>query len=219
MPDIWTAFGPHKDQLYSAVLADVLDGLGHRTSALPPSLRPLRPEWRLFGRAATLSAVPVAAAPADPYAVELECIDALRPGDVLVATMNGDRGSALWGELLSTAARAHGATGAVIDGLTRDAAKIMAMDFPVFAAGFSPLDSKGRIDSIHHGRAIRVGECVVQPGDWVFGDIDGVVVVPAALADEAFPRALEKVRGENRVREELARGRSVREVFAEHGIL
>lgn len=219
MPDIWTAYSPHKDHLYSAVLADVLDGLGHRTSALPPSLRPLKPEWRLFGRAATLSALPVASEPAHPYAVELECIDALRPGDVLVATMNGDRGSALWGELLSTAARAHGATGAVIDGLTRDAAKIMQMDFPVFAEGFSPLDSKGRIDSIHHGRPIRVGECVVRPGDWVFGDMDGIVVVPAALADEAFPRALEKVRGENRVRDELARGRSVREVFAEYGIL
>jgi 4-hydroxy-4-methyl-2-oxoglutarate aldolase len=219
MSDIWTTYGPHKDLLYSAVLADVLDALGHRTSALPPSLRPLRPEWRLFGRAATLSALPVACEPADPYAVELECIDALRPGDVLVATMNGDRGSALWGELLSTAARAHGATGAVIDGLTRDAAKIVQMDFPVFAAGFSPLDSKGRIDGVCHGQPIRVGECVVRPGDWVFGDIDGIVVVPAALADEAFPRALEKVRGENRVREELLKGRSVREVFAEYGIL
>src|SRR4051794_39252589 len=134
MPDLLMTYTPHKDQLYSAVLADVLDSLGHRTSALPPSLRPLKPEWRLFGRAATLSAVPVATAPADPYAVELQCIDALRPGDVLVATMNGDRGSALWGELLSTAARARGAAGAVIDGLTRDAAKIVLMDFPVFAA-------------------------------------------------------------------------------------
>jgi 4-hydroxy-4-methyl-2-oxoglutarate aldolase len=219
MSDIWTAFGPHKEHLYSAVLADVLDGLGHRTSALPPSLRPLKPEWRLFGRAVTLSAVPVASEPAHPYAVELECIDALRPGDVLVATMNGDRGSALWGELLSTAARAHGATGAVIDGLTRDAAKIVQMDFPVFAAGFSPLDSKGRIDSIHHGRPIRVGECVVRPGDWVFGDIDGVVVAPSAVAETALARALEKVTGENRVRDELARGRSIREVFAEYGIL
>jgi regulator of RNase E activity RraA len=219
MSDIWTTFGPHKDLLSSAVLADVLDALGHRTGALPPSLRPLRPEWRLFGRAATLSAVPVATEPAHPYAVELECIDALRPGDVLVAMTNGDRGSALWGELLSTAARAHGAVGAVIDGLTRDAARIVQMDFPVFAAGFSPLDSKGRIDGVSHGQPIRVGDCVVRPGDWVFGDVDGIVVVPAALAGQAFPRALEKVRGEDRVREELLKGRSVREVFAEYGIL
>jgi regulator of RNase E activity RraA len=217
--DILAEYGPHKGLLYSSVLADVLDALGHRTSALPASIRPLRSEWKLFGRAATLSAVPVAVEPSQPYAVELECIDALRPGDVLVATTHGDRGSALWGELLSTACRAHGAVGAVLDGLTRDAAKIVTMDFPVFAAGFSPLDSKGRIDGLSHGQPIRIGDCVVRPGDWVFGDVDGVVVVPAELADQAFPRALDKVTGENRVRAELAKGRSVREVFAEYGIL
>lgn len=219
MPDLRTMYGPHQDLLYSAVLADVLDSLGQRRSALPADLRPLRPEWRLFGRAATLSVLPVAVEPQQPYAVELECIDALRPGDVLVATTHGDRGSALWGELLSTAARAHGAVGVVLDGMTRDAAKILAMDFPVFAAGFCPLDSKGRLDGISHGHPIRIGDGVVRPGDWVFGDIDGVVVVPAELAETVFARALEKVQGENRVRAELAKGRSVREVFAEYRIL
>lgn len=203
----------------SAVLADVLDGLGHRTSALPPHIRPLRPDWKFCGRAATLSTLPIAVEPVRPYAVELECVDTLQDGAVLVATTNGDHGSALWGELLSTAARARGAVGAVIDGLTRDAARIMAMDFPVFAAGFSPLDSKGRLDGVTHNQPIRVGACVVRPGDWVFGDVDGVVVVPVELADAAFARALEKVSGENRVRDELARGRSLREVFAEYGIL
>jgi len=161
----------------------------------------------------------VAAEPAHPYAVELECIDALRPGDVLVATTSGDRGSALWGELLSTAARAHGAVGAVVDGMTRDAAQVLEMDFPVFAAGLCPLDSKGRLDGLSHGRPIRVGGCVVRPGDWVLGDLDGVVVAPAELAAEAFRLALEKVSAENRVRGELARGRSIREVFAEYRIL
>jgi regulator of RNase E activity RraA len=205
--------------LTSAVLADVLDGLGHRHSALSPDVRPLRPTWKLFGRAATLSAMPVTAEPAHPYAVEMECLDALRPGEVLVATTNGDRGGALWGELLSTAARARGAAGVVLDGLTRDAARILAMDYPVFAAGFSPLDSKGRLDGVSHGQPISIGACLIRPGDWVFGDIDGVVVVPAELAETAFARALEKVSGENRVREELARGRSIREVFAEYRIL
>jgi regulator of RNase E activity RraA len=208
-----------RELLTSSVLADALDGLGHRACALPAAVRPLRPEWKLCGRAATLSTLPVAVEPVNPYAIELECIDALRPGEVLVATTNGDISSSLWGELLSTAARARGAVGAVIDGLTRDAARILAMDFPVFASGFSPLDSKGRLDGITYGQPIRVGPCVVRPGDWVFGDVDGVVVVPAELADAAFARALEKVTGENRVREELARGRSVREVFAEFRIL
>src|SRR5262249_25555982 len=217
--DILTTYGPDKDLLYSSVLADVLDALGHRTSTLRIAIRPLRSEWKLFGRPATLDAIAVAAEPARPYAVELECVDALRPGDVLVATTHGDCGSALWGELLSTAARARGAVGAVIDGLTRDAAKILAMDFPVFAAGFCPLDSRGRLDGISHGEPIRIGNCLVRPGDYVFGDIDGIVVVPVELAEEAFRQALEKVSSENTVRDELAKGRSVREVFAEYGIL
>ena len=219
MSDILATYGPHQHLLSSAVLADVLDALGHRTSALPSDLRPLRPEWKVFGRAATLSAVHVAVEPARPYAVELECIDALRPGDVLVATTHGDRGSALWGELLSTAARAHGATGAVIDGMTRDVAKVVDMAFPVFAAGVCPLDSKGRLDGLAHGVPVRVGACLVRPGDWVFGDVAGVVVAPAELAAEALRLALEKVTAENRVRAELARGRSIREVFAEYRIL
>jgi regulator of RNase E activity RraA len=218
--DIAKLFAPHRDLLSSAVLADVLDALGHPTSALPSAVRPLAPRWKLFGRAATLSAESVRSVPDKPYAVELECVDALRPGDVLVATTNGDRSSALWGELLSTAARAHGALGAIIDGLTRDVDKILAMDFPVFASGFSPLDSKGRLDGVSHGRPIGIGDdCTVHPGDWVFADVDGVVVVPQRLAAEAFPRALEKVSGENKVRAELAKGRSAREVFAEYGIL
>jgi 4-hydroxy-4-methyl-2-oxoglutarate aldolase len=210
---------PARELLTSAVVADVLDALGHRTSTLPPAIRPLKPGWKLLGRAVTLSCVAVASEPAEPYAVEMECVDSLRDGDVLVATTNGENRSALWGELLSTAARAHGAVGAVIDGLTRDAARILAMDFPVFASGFSPLDSKGRLDAVCYNRPVRIGECIVQPGDWVVGDIDGITVVPQGLSEQAFARALEKVTGENKVREELARGRSVREVFAEYGIL
>jgi regulator of RNase E activity RraA len=143
----------------------------------------------------------------------------LKPGDILVATTNGDRSSGLWGELLSTASRAHGAVGVILDGLTRDATKILEMDFPVWASGFLPLDSKGRLDCIHYNQPIRMGDCVIHSGDWVIADIDGVVVVPDGLAEKAFALAMEKVSGENRVREELARGRSVREVFAEFGIL
>jgi 4-hydroxy-4-methyl-2-oxoglutarate aldolase len=208
-----------RDRLSSAVLADVLDALGHRQSALPPNVRPLNPTWKIFGRAVTLRAIPVCAEPLHPYAVEMECIDSLRPGDVLMASTDSDSRCALWGELLSTSARARGAVGVVLDGLTRDAARILAMDFPVFAAGYNPLDSKGRLDCIEHGRPIHFGGCLVNPGDWVFGDIDGVVLVPSEIAEKALARALEKVSGENRVRDELASGRSLREVFAEYRIL
>jgi regulator of RNase E activity RraA len=206
-------------RLSSALLADVLDTLGFHHSALPPEIRPLKPTWQICGRAATLSATGVASEPAQPYAIEMECIDALTPGQVLVASTHGDRSSALWGELLSTACQARGAVGVVLDGLTRDTTRILGMDYPVFASGFSPLDSKGRIDCIAHNQPIRIGSCLIRPGDWIFGDIDGLVVVPTELADEAFRRALVKAQGENKVRDELARGRSLREVFAEYGIL
>lgn len=218
-PRLLETYQPHADQFFSGVLADVLDSLGHRDSALPPEIRPIKQEWKILGRAVTLSAAPVACEPAKPYAVEMECVDALGPGDVLVATMNGDRSSALWGELLSTACQARGVAGVVIDGLTRDGAQIAAMDYPVFSSGFSPLDSKGRIDAISYGRPISIGRCLVTPGDLVFADIDGVVVIPQHLAAQALPLALEKVSGENLVRQELAKGRSVTAVFAEHGIL
>jgi regulator of RNase E activity RraA len=211
--------GARQDLLYSAVLADTLDSLGHRRSVLPARIRPLRPGWKILGRAVTLNVVPVAVDPPNPYQVELECIDSLREGDVLVSTTNGDFGSALWGELLSTACRARGAVGAVLDGLTRDTEKILAMDFPVFAAGFSPLDSRGRLDGISFNQPLRIGDCVVHPRDWVFADIDGVVVVPQALAEQTFAMAIEKVTGENLVREELAAGKSARETFAKYGIL
>src|SRR5262245_50348784 len=184
--NIVAKFGSHKELLTSAVLADVLDALGQPASALPRTIRPLNPKWKLLGRAATLSAASVSVQPERPYEVELACVDALRPGDVLVAATNGDQSSALWGELLSTASQAHGAVGVVTDGLTRDAAQIIAMDFPVFTAGFSPLDSKGRLDGVAFGQPVRIGSRLVRPGDWIFGDIDGVVVVPAEGAEAAF---------------------------------
>jgi regulator of RNase E activity RraA len=219
MSDILATFGQHLDFLYSSVIADALDTLGQRQCALSAALRPLRPEWKVFGRAVTLCAARATAMPEKPYALELECIDALKSGDVLVATTQGDYGSALWGELLSTAAQAHGAVGVVLDGLTRDAAKIIAMDFPVFATGFRPLDSKGRLDVVSYGQPIRMGDCLIRPGDYIFGDIDGVMVVPAEVADLVFTAAQRKAMDENGVREQLARGRSVREVFAEYRIL
>jgi regulator of RNase E activity RraA len=212
-------FAPYVDQLYSAVLADVLDSLGHRTSTLPSRIRPLNPRWRLSGRAVTLSMELTSHSPEKPYELEMECIDSLKPNDVLVATTNGCDSCALWGELLSTACRARGCVGAILDGLTRDSEKILDMNFPVFATGYSPLDSKGRLEGKAMNEPIRIGECTVVPNDWVFADHDGIVIVPVALAEKTLKLALEKVRGENTVRDELAAGKGVRETFRRYGIL
>jgi 4-hydroxy-4-methyl-2-oxoglutarate aldolase len=213
------SFSSAEEKLYSAVLADVLDDLGFRYQTLEPNIRPIGSAPKLVGRAFTILATDVYEMPENPYVTELEAVDHLAGDDVVVATTNGSTSSALWGELLSTAARSKGARGAVIDGMTRDSIKIMEMDFPVFTRGYSPLDSKGRMEVISHGVPIRCGGVYIRPGDIVFGDYDGVVVIPEHVADEALLRATDKVSGEDEMRQALQQGMGVMEAYNKYGIL
>ena len=208
--------------LHSAVLSDVMDGLGLMEQALKPFVRPLDDSLVLFGRARTGLYMPryQVADGEDPYEVEIALVDDLEPGDVAVFACGGptDR-IAPWGELLSTAARMRGAAGCLTDGLIRDTKAIRAMGFPVFHGGIGPLDSKGRGKMMEMDCRVVCGGAAVSSGDWVFGDADGVVVVPQAAAEEVFVLALEKVAAENRTRDELRAGRTLREVFDQFGVL
>jgi len=208
-----------QEKLYSAVIADVLDGLGLRNQALNHNLRPLDPSFKLAGRAYTILATHTVEIPAAPYIRELEAVDGLTDGGVAVATTGGSTTAALWGELLSTAATSKGARGAVIDGFTRDSSGIIEMGFPVFTRGYSPLDSKGRIEVIAHGVPIRCGGVVVSPGDIVFGDRDGVVIIPENAASEVLLKATDKVEGESNMRRALQQGMGIVEAYKEYGIL
>lgn len=216
---LFEQYHSHAPLLYSAVIADVLDDLGYRDQALPPTILPLQPSWRLFGKVRTLGMKKVDRIPEHPYALEMKAIDNLRGGDVLVIHMGDSPPCSMWGELLSTAAKARGAVGVVMDGPTRDVEKILELGFVTFAAGTSPLDSKGRMDGVTWDEPVKIGRVFCRPGDFVFGDRDGVVVIPHDVAAAALSAALNKVSGENTVREELAAGRSVSEVFAKYGIL
>lgn len=212
-------FGLLQERLYSAVLADVMDELGYRSQAMEPTIRPLDFSYKIFGRACTALATDVYEIPAQPYEKELEAIDCLQADDVFVATTNGSVSSGFWGELLSTAAKAKGARGAIIDGLTRDSAKIIEMQFPVFARGYSPYDSKGRTDVIAYNVPIQCGGVSVHAGDLVFGDCDGIVVIPQQVAHEVIDKALQKIKGENKMREALQNGMGVVEAYRKFGIL
>ncbi|MEZ5666570.1 MAG: RraA family protein [Alphaproteobacteria bacterium] len=208
-------------RLYSAVLSDTLDGLGHTEQAMHPSLRPLDESLVLFGRARTGLYMEVyAETPGEnPYELEIALVDDLKPDDVAVlACPRGER-VAPWGELLSTASVARRAAGCVTDGLVRDVRLIRGMKFPVFAGGIGPLDSKGRGTIMRIDVPVRCGGVRVNPGDWVFGDVDGVVVLPAAVAERAIDLALQKVSSENAMREDLAAGQPLKDVFAKYGIL
>jgi 4-hydroxy-4-methyl-2-oxoglutarate aldolase len=205
--------------LYSAVVADTLDRLGIRGNAMAPRIRPLYAHAKAAGFAATVHCVEVDALPADReawYRGELEAVDALRRGDVMVvSTCSG----CYWGELLATASRYRGARGIVADAYTRDTLALVEMEFPTFVAGISPEDSLGRIDVDAISVPVECGGVRVHPGDLVLADHDGVVVVPSAVAEEALTLAEEKVAGENRVRHELARGMPVSEAFRTYGVI
>lgn len=207
------------DALYVAVVSDCLDGLGIRSNVMAPHVRPLARGQRVAGFAATVHAIQVDGPPEnsdDWYAGEIQAVDSQQPGDVMVVSTC--RGS-YWGELLATASRARGARGIVADAYTRDTEALIEMGYPTFVAGISAADSLGRIDVDEVGGEIECGGVRVRQGDLVLADYDGIVVVPIELADEVLTLAEEKVQGENTVRDELAAGVPVRDVFAAHGIL
>jgi 4-hydroxy-4-methyl-2-oxoglutarate aldolase len=210
-----------RQQLYSGVISDVLDGLGHGHHAMAPNVRPLDESLVLFGRARTGLYMPVyhVEPGINPYEWEIALVDDLKPDDVAVLACPPGNRIGPWGELLSTAARARGAAGAVTDGLARDVKLIREMRFPVFCGGIGPLDSKGRGMVMKIEVPVECGGVAVNPADWIFADIDGVCVIPAALAERTVTLALEKVSQETTVRDELARGELLKTVFARHGIL
>lgn len=208
-----------RERLYSSVISDILDRVGFKNQAMEAEIRPLFPEAVLVGRALTVLSVDVYHEPTDPYLLEIESVDSLKPNDVLVASTNKSKRTCFWGELLSTAAKARGASGAVIDGYTRDVKRIVKMKFPVFARGVKPVNSYGRSVVINYNVPVECGGVLVNPGEIVFGDIDGVVVFPRAVESQVVEKALEKVGSENKTREELKKGAHLRDVYQKYHVL
>jgi regulator of RNase E activity RraA len=169
------------------------------------------------GRAMTVHEVDIAEVSEQPFGLMFEALDSLRPLDVYLAA-GGSPTYALWGELMSTAARARGATGAILAGPTRDTRGILAIDFPVFSYGSYAQDQRGRGQVIAHHVPLEIEGVYVQPGDIVFGDIDGVVIVPREMEADVIGAALEKSRKEKTAIKDLATGRLATDVFKAYGI-
>lgn len=212
-------FDMMRDKLNAAVLSDILDSLGTREQAMRADIRPIYQGAIVVGRAYTALTADIYKIIDAPYKGEIEAVDSLKPNDVMVVCTNRSTRTCFWGELLSTAARARGACGIVIDGYTRDVAQITAMKFPTFATGMSVVDSAGRSIVVDHGCPVNCGDVLVNPGDIVFGDIDGVVVIPKELEKKVIPLALEKVGKENLVRNELLKGVMLRDAYDKYGVL
>jgi regulator of RNase E activity RraA len=206
-----------RTHLYVASVCDILDEMGYRHQAMHQRLRPLLADIRncgFTGRARTLHWIETDTFPEDdPYGLEIEAMDSLRAGDVVVHSTDHKGTNAPWGELMSTIAKGKGVNGCVCDSQIRDCVKIIEMNFPVYYAGIRPLDSKGRGEVIEYDVPIHCGEVLVNPGDLIYSDFDGIVVVPKEIELEVFHRAKEKVENENHSRRELVEGKSLREVY------
>lgn len=208
--------------LSAAILSDVMDSLGLAQRAMRPFVRPLDDTRTLVGRARTGLYMPAYSLRdgENPYDVEIALVDDLQPDEVVVLACNGPTERiAPWGELLSTACVARGAAGCVTDGLVRDVKQIRAMGFPVFQGGIGPLDTKGRARMVDRDVPVECAGVRISPGDIIFGDVDGVVVVPRAHEQEVVRRAIDKVTGENHTRDALRKGEPLASVFKRFGIL
>lgn len=207
--------------LRAALVSDALDAIGLRRRCLA-GLAPLAasgPGSALVGNAFTVQALPTDAVPEVPYVGLLRALDAVGAGDLVVTAAGGALRVALWGELLSQACLARGATGAVCDGPARDSVQIRALGFPVFCRGTLPLDINGRAEVVAHGTDVVVDGVGIAPGDLIVGDADGVVVVPLAVRDEVVARAIEKGSAESGFRDAVAGGLAPSVAFARHRVL
>jgi len=206
-------------KLFTAVIQDVMDAMNIRDQCMDPKIRPLLPEMRTWGEAVTIYLEAVNQVPKEPFQMEMELIDETKPGQIIIAQANAPKLSAFWGGLLTNAAVGHKVAGVITDGGVRDYDEILELNFPTFSAGLTPFDSLGRMDGKKRNVPIVCGGVKVSPGDLVFADNVGVVVVPQGIADKVIAKAWEKVQGESTVRQELRSGAGVVKTFKKYHIL
>jgi 4-hydroxy-4-methyl-2-oxoglutarate aldolase len=208
-----------RSNLYSAVIADALDGIGYKHQSpniiLPISTVPTK----IVGRSKTTLWADIYHTDPSPYELELKAVDSCLPGEVLIAAAGGSNRSGIWGELLSTAASNRGCVGAIVHGCVRDVSKIAKMGFPVLASGIRVYDSQNRQMVIQIDVPVELGGVIIHPGDLVFCDDDGMVVIPQEIEEEVILKAMLKVDAENITRDEIKNGMLAEEAYRKYGIL
>jgi regulator of RNase E activity RraA len=205
-------------ELYTPVVGDILDELGFTHQFLPQPIQPMETDMKLIGRAMPVLMIDVYGPQAQPFGKLTEALDQLEPGEIYLAS-GGEMRCAYWGEILTATAKTRGAVGAVINGYHRDTPKVLEQNWPVFSRGRFAQDSGVRTKVIDYRCPIEVGQVTIKPGDLVFGDLDGVVVIPASVESEVIEKAVTKARAEKRVRKDIEAGLSSTEAFAKYGIL
>jgi regulator of RNase E activity RraA len=220
-------FALSRSELYTAVVGDIMDILGYKRQFLPPSIQPLRDDMVVIGRAMPVLEMDdeggegpgrQSAVVNRPFGLMLPALDDLKPGEVYVCS-GSSPAYALWGELMSMAATNRGAVGAVVNGYSRDTKGILAQNFACFSMGRYSQDQRPRGKVVDFRCTIKFGDVTVRPSDIVFGDLDGVCVVPMEIETEVFTQAFEKARGEKRVFEAIKGGMKAQESWDKFGIM
>jgi regulator of RNase E activity RraA len=207
-----------ESELYTPVVGDILDALGYYHQFLPQPVQPMRMEDKLAGRAMPVLMIDVFGPQKKPFGKLTEALDQLQEGEIYIAT-GGAMRCAYWGEILTATGKARGARGAVIDGYHRDTPMVMEQNWPVFSRGRYAQDSGVRTQVADYRCNIEIGGVWIAPGDLIFADLDGVIVIPKKVEREVIIKALEKARGEKLVRKEIENGMSSGDAFAKYGIL
>ena len=211
----------YRDKLYSAVIADTLDSLGLHKQVLTPGIFPLDKSIKLCGLARVGLYMPIYHDDENIniYEHELKMVDSLKEYEILVLCCHGNKKISPWGELLSTRAVFLKAAGCLTDGCIRDSDMIREMKFPVFSNGTNPVDTKYRGKMMMADVPGEIAGVKVISGDLIFGDSDGVIVIPNKIINQVTDIALEKVSSENTVRDEIKEGKDLVSLFEKHGIL
>ena len=211
-------FALMRDALYTPVAGDILDAAGYTHQFLPQPIRPLREHMKIAGRAMPVLIADVRGPQREPFGRLTEALDQIAPGEIYLAS-GGSQNCAAWGEILTATARTRGGAGAVIDGYHRDTPCVLEQNWPVFSRGSFAQDAGVRSRVVDFRCAIEIESVRVRPGDLVFGDLDGVVIIPREVESDVLETALEKARGEKLVRKAIEGGMSSSEAFRRFGIL
>lgn len=204
--------------LYTPVVGDVLDTIGCWHQFLPPQIQPLHLGMKIVGRAMPVQIADTWGPQGHPFGRLTEALDQIKSAEVYIAT-GGRLNCAAWGEILTATARTRGGAGAIVDGYHRDTPRVLEQNWPVFSRGRFAQDARVRSSVVDFRCPIEIGGVSIQPADLVFGDLDGVVIIPKTVEVEVVSRSLEKARAEKRVRKEIEAGVSSTEVFEKYGIL
>lgn len=215
-----------KGNLNTSVVGDIMDQLGFQNQFLTPKIKPLRDDMIVIGRAMPVletdtldnTSTSSNAMLKKPFGLMLEALDQLKENEIYLCT-GGTPSYALWGELMSTRALQCGASGAVLNGYSRDTLGILKLNFPTFSYGTYAQDQAPRGKVIDFRVPIKIDNVAITPGDVVFGDIDGVCIIPQEIDKKVVELALEKVKGENLVRKSIEAGMSSVEAFNKYGIM